>query len=167
MTVAALQPGNTKGGVSLYRWPPVWLVWNQLHDNWQFLFLFAKQTNPNQSNRRSTVHWYSPFSIPCCNINYSRKRFYSPCPWSKFLNIFLVKRVGLKWKQKKILKKNKFGFVFCFWNPFRGATTLSIMTLTQVTFGPITLWTNLRYKDWVFNSWCVCVLVYAMQLHSN
>ncbi len=52
--------GNTKREVSQYRWPPVWLVWNQLYDNWQFLFLFAKQTNPNQSNRRSMVQWYSP-----------------------------------------------------------------------------------------------------------
>ncbi len=42
--------GILKGEVSLYRWPPVWLVWNQLYDNWQFLFLFAKQTDPNQSN---------------------------------------------------------------------------------------------------------------------
>ncbi len=49
-----------KGEVSLYQWPPVWLVWNQLHDYWQILFLFAKQTNPNQSNRRSTVQWYFP-----------------------------------------------------------------------------------------------------------
>ncbi len=49
---------STKGEVSLYHWPPVWLVWNQLYDYWQFLFLFAKQTNPNQSNRRSTVQWY-------------------------------------------------------------------------------------------------------------
>ncbi len=47
--------GILKGEVSLYVWPPVWLVWNQLCDNWQFLFLFAKQTNPNQSNRRSMV----------------------------------------------------------------------------------------------------------------
>ncbi len=38
----------------------VWLVWNQLYHKWQFLFLFAKQTNPNQSNRRSTVHWHFP-----------------------------------------------------------------------------------------------------------
>jgi hypothetical protein len=52
--------GILKGEVSLYRWPPVWLVWNQLYDNWQLLFLFAKQTNPNQSNRRSMVQWYSP-----------------------------------------------------------------------------------------------------------
>ena len=50
--------GILKGEVSLYRWPPVWLVWNRLYDYWQFLFLFAKQTNPNQSNRRSTVQWY-------------------------------------------------------------------------------------------------------------
>ncbi len=48
-----------KWEVSLYNWPPsVWLVWNQLYDNWQFLILFAKRTNPNQSNRRSTVQWY-------------------------------------------------------------------------------------------------------------
>jgi len=46
--------------VSLYCWPPVCLVWNQLYDNWQFLVLFAKQTNSNQSNRRSTVQWYFP-----------------------------------------------------------------------------------------------------------
>jgi hypothetical protein len=49
-----------KGEVSLYRRPPAWLVWNQLYEYWQFLFLFAKQTNPNQSNRRSTVQWYFP-----------------------------------------------------------------------------------------------------------
>ncbi len=52
--------GTLKGEVSLYRWPPVWLVWNQLHDNWQFSFLFAKQIHPNRSNRRSTVQWYFP-----------------------------------------------------------------------------------------------------------
>jgi len=48
------------GELSLYRWPPVWLVWNQLFYNWQYLFLFAKQTNTNQSNRRSMVQWYFP-----------------------------------------------------------------------------------------------------------
>ncbi len=61
--VAVCEPLNQwilKGEVSLYHWPPVWLVWNQLYDNWQFLFLFTKQTNPNQSNRRSTVKWYVP-----------------------------------------------------------------------------------------------------------
>jgi hypothetical protein len=57
--------GILKGEVSVYFWPPVWLVWNQRYDNQQVLFLFAKQTNPNQSNRRSMVQWYFPFSIPC------------------------------------------------------------------------------------------------------
>jgi len=52
--------GILKGEVSLYHWPPVWLVWNQLYDNWQFLFLLAKQTNPNQSNRGSMVQWHFP-----------------------------------------------------------------------------------------------------------
>jgi len=46
--------------VLLYWWPPVWLVWNQPYDYWQFLFLFAKQISPNQSNRRSMVQWYFP-----------------------------------------------------------------------------------------------------------
>ncbi len=55
--------GILKGQVSLYRWPPVWLVWNQLYDNWQILFLFAQQTNPNQSNRRSVVQWYFPLYV--------------------------------------------------------------------------------------------------------
>jgi hypothetical protein len=52
--------GILKVVVSLYHWPPVWLIWNQLYDNCQFLFLFAKQTNPNQSNRRSMVQWFFP-----------------------------------------------------------------------------------------------------------
>ncbi len=55
-----IEQGILKGEVSLYHWTPVRLVWNQLYDNWQFLFLFAKQTNPNQSNRRSTEQWYFP-----------------------------------------------------------------------------------------------------------
>ncbi len=59
-TTQSLNQEILKGEVSLYCWPPVWLVWNQLYDNWQFLFLFAKQTNPNQSNRRSMVLWYFP-----------------------------------------------------------------------------------------------------------
>ncbi len=55
-----LGQGILKGEVSLYSWPPIWLVWNQLCDNWQFSFLFAKLTNSNRSNRRSTVQWYFP-----------------------------------------------------------------------------------------------------------
>ncbi len=59
--------GILKGEVSLYHWPPVWLVWNQLYDYWQFLLLLAKQTNPNQSNRRSQYIDTCPFSILCSN----------------------------------------------------------------------------------------------------
>jgi hypothetical protein len=54
-----LLQGILKGEVSQYRWPPVWMVWNHLYDNRHF-FVFAKQTNPNQSNRRSMVQWYFP-----------------------------------------------------------------------------------------------------------
>ncbi len=64
LTNLDILPGDTKGEVSLYCWPPVWLFCNYLYDNWQFLFLFTKQTNPNQSNRWSMVQWYLPFSIP-------------------------------------------------------------------------------------------------------
>ncbi len=56
-------PGNTKGEVSLYRWPPVWLVWNQLYNNWQFLFLQNRLIQTSQTGGQ----WYSdtsPFSIP-------------------------------------------------------------------------------------------------------
>jgi hypothetical protein len=38
------------------------------------LFLLAKQTNPNQSNRRSTFSDTSLFSIPCFK-----------CSWAEFL----------------------------------------------------------------------------------
>ncbi len=54
-----INQGILKEEVSLDRWRPVWLVWNQLYDNRQFLFLFSKQTIPNQSDR-STERWYFP-----------------------------------------------------------------------------------------------------------
>jgi len=54
-----------------------------------FLFLFAKQTNPNQSNRRSMVQWYFPLVFPAsyykiCQfpVNYVSVMFYSTCPRS-------------------------------------------------------------------------------------
>jgi hypothetical protein len=62
--------GILKGKESLYCWPPVWLVWNQLYDYWQFLFLFAKQTNPNQSNRKSTVQWYFPLKYSLLQLRF-------------------------------------------------------------------------------------------------
>jgi len=60
-----LNQGILKGEVSLYGWPPVWLAWNQLYDNWQFLFLFAKQVMQTGGQQHSDT---SPFSIPWLNI---------------------------------------------------------------------------------------------------
>jgi len=70
--------GILKGEVSLYHWPPVWLVWNRLYDYWQFLFLFAKETNPN---RRSTVEWYFPFSIPWLGCSFQTGAFKIHLHW--------------------------------------------------------------------------------------
>jgi hypothetical protein len=47
--------GMLKGEVSLYCWPPVWLVWNELYDNWQFLFLFAKRHLPHNLGKIARV----------------------------------------------------------------------------------------------------------------
>jgi hypothetical protein len=59
-----VKPGNTKWGSITV---PLTSCLTGLESAvWQLtiLFLFAKQTNPNKSNRRSMVQWYSPFSIP-------------------------------------------------------------------------------------------------------
>ncbi len=47
--------GILKGEVSLNCWPPVWLVWNQLYDNWQFFVLFEKQTNPKPVKQKVNI----------------------------------------------------------------------------------------------------------------
>ncbi len=57
----ALCQGILKGEVSLYCWPPVWLVWNQLYDNCFYLQNRLIQTSETGGQ------WYgdtSPFSIP-------------------------------------------------------------------------------------------------------
>ena len=56
-----LVQGILKGEVSLYHWPPVWLVWNQLYDNWQFLQKRLIQTSQTLGQQYSDT---SPFSIP-------------------------------------------------------------------------------------------------------
>ncbi len=61
--------GILKGEVSLYCWPPVWLVWNQLYDNWNFCFYLQ---NRLIQTSQTGGQWYSdtsPFSIPCSNLN--------------------------------------------------------------------------------------------------
>ncbi len=50
--------GMLKGEVSLYHWSPVWLVWNQLQDNWQFVFICKNrliQTRPVEQEVNGTV----------------------------------------------------------------------------------------------------------------
>ncbi len=51
--------GIQKGEVSLYHWPPVWLVWIQLYDNWQFLFYFQ---NRLIQTSQTGGQWYSDTS---------------------------------------------------------------------------------------------------------
>ena len=70
-----LLQGILKGEVSLYHWPPVWLVWNQLYDNWQFLFLFAKQTNPNHMSWKyfhcHRLHYLLSFDICLLSLSHN------------------------------------------------------------------------------------------------
>jgi len=56
--------GILNGEVSLYSWPPVWLVWNHLYDYWQFLLLM--QNRLIQTSQKGGK-WYSdtsPLIIP-------------------------------------------------------------------------------------------------------
>ncbi len=53
-----------KGEVSLYCWPPVWLVWNQLYDNWQFLFYLQNILIQTSQTEGRQYNDSSPFSIP-------------------------------------------------------------------------------------------------------
>ncbi len=52
--------GILKGKVSLYHWPPVWLVWISLFCKEKQKLSVVIQLIPNQSNRRSSVQWYFP-----------------------------------------------------------------------------------------------------------
>jgi len=62
-----IYPGNTKGEVSLYFRPLVWLLWNQLYDNWQltiFFVLIAKQTIQTGQTGGQLYSDTFPFSVP-------------------------------------------------------------------------------------------------------
>ncbi len=82
--------GILKREASLYHWPPVWLVWNQLYGNWHFLFLFSKPTYPNQSNRRFTVQW-------CFPLLYSLTKLFTGWKSLIVLNIFLENLKKFLW----------------------------------------------------------------------
>ncbi len=55
-----LLQGMLKWEVSLYHWPPVWLVWINLFCKQKQKMSVVIQLIPNQSNRRSTIQWYFP-----------------------------------------------------------------------------------------------------------
>ncbi len=117
---ANLNPGNTKEEVSLYRWPPVWLLWNQLYDNWQFMFYFSKQSNPKQSNRRSMVEWFFPFSIPCLiRLTSSQQQ--------QLVITVMIRKHHLKGRDNQNIRS------------FAGATAFSITTFSITTFSIRTL----------------------------
>jgi hypothetical protein len=40
--ICDLSQGILKGEISLYHWPPVWLVWNKLYDYWHFCFFYLQ-----------------------------------------------------------------------------------------------------------------------------
>ncbi len=61
--------GILKGEVSLYCWPPVWLIWNQLYDYCDSFCFYLRnrliQTSQTGGQQYSDT---SLFSIPCRNI---------------------------------------------------------------------------------------------------
>jgi hypothetical protein len=57
--------GILKGELSLYHRPPVWLVWNWLYDNWQFLFHLKNRLIHSSRTGGQQYSDTSPFSIPC------------------------------------------------------------------------------------------------------
>jgi hypothetical protein len=83
-------PGNTKGGSITV---PLTTCLSGLESAvWQLtIFLFAKQFDTNQSNRRSTVWWYFPFQyslvhliyliILCKSIFLQAPSFSNVCVW--------------------------------------------------------------------------------------
>ncbi len=58
-----LYHGIIKGGVSLYHWPLVWLVWNQLYDNWLFCFYLQNRLIQTSKTGGQQYSDTSPFSI--------------------------------------------------------------------------------------------------------
>ncbi len=58
----SLGQGILKGEVSLYHWPPVWLVWNSLFCKYCQLSYSWFQTRQTGGQQYSDT---SPFSIPC------------------------------------------------------------------------------------------------------
>ncbi len=92
--VGQTSQGFLKGEVSLYCWPPVWLVWNQLYGNCHFLQNRLIQTSKTGVRQYSDT---SPFSIP----------------WTSRLKDGLNRQI-----RPDIFQKNRFFFVLLYlWGP--------------------------------------------------
>ncbi len=56
--------GILKGKYHCTHWPPVWLVWNQLYDYWQFLFYLQNRLiQTSQTGGQQYIDTF-PFGIP-------------------------------------------------------------------------------------------------------
>ncbi len=75
--------GILKEEVSLYCWPPVWLVWITLFCKYKQKLSVVIQLILNQSNRRSMVQWQSP-----CFNGLRRKKILAVFSFSKLENPF-------------------------------------------------------------------------------
>jgi len=76
----SIHQGILKGEVSLYHWPPVWLVWNQLYDNWQFFVFICKTylSKPVKQEVNSTVI-LPPLVFPGIHVWFSQLSPGWPC----------------------------------------------------------------------------------------
>jgi hypothetical protein len=90
-----LRQGILKGEVSLYPWPPVWLVWINLFCKWKQKFqLSCSWFQTSQTGGQ----WYSntsPFSIPWLRFRYriSDLRYFRR--WSKMIlgSVYIIPKV--------------------------------------------------------------------------
>jgi hypothetical protein len=63
-TYKQMLQGIIKGEVSLYHWPPVWLVWTQLYENWKVWFYLQNRLIHTSQTGGQQYSDTSPFSIP-------------------------------------------------------------------------------------------------------
>ncbi len=78
--------GMLKGEVSLYHWPPIWMVWISLLCKLKQKLSVVIQLIPNKSNRRSTVLVILPSLVFPGRINRFRFRPH-PHPTTKALTL--------------------------------------------------------------------------------
>ncbi len=109
---ANLNPENTIGGSITV---PLTSCLTALESAvWQLTVYFARQSNPNQSNRRSMVQWFFPFSIPCLiRLTFSQQQ--------QLVITVMIRKHHLKGRDNQNIRS------------FAGATTFSITTFSITT----------------------------------